>query len=44
MLNEPVSLLFVVETIGVIVGVIGLGILMVRNAKKRKNTTVKGCE
>jgi len=44
MLNEPVSSLFVVETIGVILGVIGLGILMVRNAKKRKNNTVKGCE
>jgi len=44
MLNEPVSILFIAETIGVIMLTIFLGIRMVQSAKKRKNNTLKGCE
>jgi hypothetical protein len=39
MMREPVTLLFIAETVGIILGVIALGILMVRNAKRKK----EGC-
>ncbi|MGZ5208155.1 MAG: hypothetical protein ACXWB0_03975 [Sulfuricurvum sp.] len=35
-MTQPVAIRFVVESIGIIFGVIALGILMVRNAKRRK--------
>jgi len=36
MMSQPVSLLFIAETIGVIFAIIALGILMVKNAKRKK--------
>jgi hypothetical protein len=38
MMREPVSLLFVAETVGVIFVMIALGILMVKNAKRKKES------
>lgn len=38
MMREPVSLLFIAETIGVIFVIIALGILMVKNAKRKKES------
>lgn len=40
MMREPVTLLFITETVGIILGVIALGILMVRNAKRKKEECV----
>jgi hypothetical protein len=37
-LTQPVPLSFVAETVGVIFIVIALGIMMVRNAKRRKES------
>jgi hypothetical protein len=37
-MREPVSLLFVAETVGVIFVMIALGILMVKNAKRKKES------
>jgi len=36
--TQPVPLSFVIETVGVIFIVIALGIMMVRNAKRRKES------
>ncbi len=36
--TQPVSLSFIAETVGVIFIVISLGIMMVRNAKRRKES------
>jgi len=38
MMSEPVSLLFIAETISVIFAIIGVGILMVKNAKRKKES------
>ncbi len=44
MMREPVTFLFIAETIGVIFFTVFLGIQMVQRAKKRKNNVVEGCE
>lgn len=41
MMNEPVTFLFIAQTIGVILITVFLGIKMVQRAKKRKNNTAR---
>ncbi|WP_294893354.1 MULTISPECIES: hypothetical protein [unclassified Sulfuricurvum] len=35
-MTQPVPMSFIIETVGVILAVIGLGIMMVKQAKRRK--------
>jgi glucose uptake protein GlcU len=39
-MTQPVAISFVIETVGIILGVIALGILMVRNAKRKKEECI----